>query len=80
MEGWSTRSCLIRGSGWACGQNIIACMSNETRRHRIRILAGHKVSIESTRYDLGRGRITFRQKDERPTATPSNRRPTYERR
>jgi translation initiation factor IF-1 len=39
------------------------------RKHRIRILAGDKVSIELTPYDLSKGRITFRHKDERPAAS-----------
>ncbi|HEX6138671.1 MAG TPA: translation initiation factor IF-1 [Casimicrobiaceae bacterium] len=63
------------------GHNIIAYMSGKMRKHRIRILAGDKVSIELTPYDLSKGRITFRHKDERPAATPVNRRaPTYRRR
>ena len=62
------------------GHNIIAYVSGKMRKHRIRILAGDKVSIELTPYDLSKGRITFRHKDERPAATPANRRPTYGRR
>jgi translation initiation factor IF-1 len=62
------------------GHNVIAYVSGKMRKHRIRILAGDKVSIELTPYDLTKGRITFRHKDERaPTGTP-NRRPTYGRR
>jgi translation initiation factor IF-1 len=49
------------------------------RKHRIRILAGDKVSIELTPYDLSKGRITFRHKDER-AAPAANRRPAYGRR
>jgi translation initiation factor IF-1 len=63
------------------GHNIIAYMSGKMRKHRIRILAGDKVSIEMTPYDLSKGRITFRHKDERPAAASLNRRPpTYGRR
>ena len=62
------------------GHNIIAYMSGKMRKHRIRILAGDKVSIELTPYDLSKGRITFRHKDERPAAAPVHRRPTYGRR
>ena len=50
------------------GHIIIAYMSGKMRKHRIRILAGDKVSIELTPYDLSKGRITFRHKDERPSA------------
>ncbi|HET7729073.1 MAG TPA: translation initiation factor IF-1 [Usitatibacter sp.] len=61
------------------GHHIIAYMAGKMRKHRIRILAGDKVSLELTPYDLSKGRITFRHKDERPPA-PSNRPPTYGRR
>jgi len=57
------------------GHNIIAYMAGKMRKHRIRILAGDKVSIELTPYDLTKGRITFRHKDERPPDAPINRRP-----
>jgi len=39
------------------------------RKHRIRILAGDKVTIELSPYDLTRGRISFRHKDERPVSS-----------
>ena len=61
------------------GHPIIAYMAGKMRKHRIRILAGDKVSIELTPYDLTKGRITFRHKDEK--APPAfNRRPAYGRR
>ena len=61
------------------GHNLIAYLSGKMRKHRIRILAGDKVSIEITPYDLSKGRITFRHKDEK--AAPAYRRPpTYGRR
>jgi len=50
------------------GHSIVAYVSGKMRKHRIRILAGDKVSIELTPYDLSKGRITFRHKDERPAA------------
>jgi len=56
------------------GHIIIAYMAGKMRKHRIRILAGDKVSIELTPYDLSKGRITFRHKDER-AAPPSAHRP-----
>lgn len=59
------------------GHNVIAYMSGKMRKHRIRILAGDKVSLEMTPYDLTKARITFRHKDERPAAAPVNYRPTY---
>ena len=61
------------------GHVIMAYMAGKMRKHRIRILAGDKVSIELTPYDLSKGRITFRHKDERPP-TAARRPPTYGRR
>ena len=60
------------------GHNIIAHLSGKMRQHRIRILAGDKVSLEMTPYDLSKGRITFRHKDEK--APPAPRPGTYGRR
>ena len=61
------------------GHPIIAYLSGKMRKHRIRIVAGDKVSIELTPYDLTKGRITFRHKDER-AAPGVSRRPTFGRR
>ena len=36
------------------------------RKHHIRILAGDKVSLELSPYDLTKGRITFRHIEGRP--------------
>lgn len=41
---------------------ITAHTSGRVRKNRIRILAGDKVTVEMTPYDLTKGRITFRQK------------------
>lgn len=57
------------------GHVIIAYLAGKMRKHRIRILAGDKVSIELTPYDLSKGRITFRHKDERAPTAP--RRPAF---
>ena len=62
------------------GHPIIAYMAGKMRKHRIRILAGDKVNIEMTPYDLSKGRITFRHKDERAAPPAANRRPSYPRR
>lgn len=59
------------------GHNVIAHMSGKMRKHRIRILAGDKVSLELTPYDLTKGRITFRHKDEHAAVAPVNRRPPH---
>ena len=39
---------------------ILAHTSGKMRKNRIRILAGDKVNVEMTPYDLTVGRITFR--------------------
>lgn len=62
------------------GHSVVAYMSGKMRKHRIRILAGDTVSIELTPYDLGKGRITFRHKDEQPGSALPSRRPMYRRR
>lgn len=62
------------------GHEVIAYVSGKMRKHRIRILAGDKVSIELTPYDLSKGRITFRHKDERTPVAVPNRRPSQGRR
>ena len=56
---------------------IIAYVSGKMRKHRIRILAGDKVTIEMTPYDLSKGRVTFRHKDERAAPSGAPRRPAY---
>ena len=62
------------------GHPIIAYMAGKMRKHRIRILAGDKVSIEMTPYDLSKGRITFRHPDEKARPAVNRRPPTYGRR
>ncbi len=42
------------------GHVLIAYASGRMRKHRIRILAGDRVSLELSPYDLSKGRITFR--------------------
>ena len=41
---------------------ILAHSSGKRRNNRIRVLAGDKVTVEMTPYDLTKGRITFRWK------------------
>lgn len=45
---------------------IMAHISGRMRIHHIRILPGDKVTIELTPYDLSKGRIIFRHKDNGP--------------
>ncbi|MFO1242848.1 MAG: translation initiation factor IF-1 [Rickettsiales bacterium] len=41
---------------------VLAHTSGKMRKNRIRVLAGDKVKVEMTPYDLTKGRITFRAK------------------
>lgn len=41
---------------------ILAHVSGKMRMHYIRILAGDRVKVELSPYDLTRGRITYRYK------------------
>ena len=42
------------------GHSLLATMAGKMRKFRIRILAGDKVTVEVSPYDLSRGRITVR--------------------
>lgn len=47
------------------GHEVVAYTSGRMKKNRIRILAGDRVTIEMTPYDLTKGRINFRHKDQR---------------
>jgi len=47
------------------GHQLVAYTSGKMRKHHIRILAGDKVSLELSPYDLTKGRITFRHIERR---------------
>jgi translation initiation factor IF-1 len=42
------------------GHDLVAYSAGKMRKHHIRIIAGDKVSLELSPYDLSKGRITFR--------------------
>ncbi len=42
------------------GHVLVAYTSGKMKKNHIRILAGDKVSLELSPYDLSKGRITFR--------------------
>ena len=44
------------------GHEIIAYTAGRMKKNRIRVLAGDKVTVEITPYDLSKGRITWRAK------------------
>ena len=41
------------------GHQILATVSGKIRKNYIRILAGDRVTVEMSTYDLKRGRITY---------------------
>ena len=44
------------------GHRVLATTAGKMRRFRIRVLAGDRVTVSVSPYDLTRGRITFRHK------------------
>ena len=52
------------------GHELIAYTSGKMRKNHIRILAGDKVSLEMSPYDLSKGRVTFRHIEGRGPAAP----------
>jgi translation initiation factor IF-1 len=53
------------------GHEALAYTSGKMKKNRIRVLAGDRVTVEMTPYDLTKGRINFRHKEERATASPA---------
>jgi translation initiation factor IF-1 len=51
------------------GHKLVAYTSGKMKKNHIRILAGDKVTLELSPYDLNKGRITFRHIEKR-TAPP----------
>ena len=49
---------------------IIAHVSGKMRKHYIRLVPGDKVEVEMTPYDLTKGRITFRLREEKSNSAP----------
>lgn len=58
------------------GAKVTAYASGKMRKYRIRILAGDRVNVEMSPYDLTKGRISFRHKDEYVARAPGPR-PTH---
>ena len=46
------------------GHEIIAHISGKMRKNYIRLVPGDMVDVEMTPYDLTKGRITYRHKDQ----------------
>ena len=47
------------------GHQVVAYIGGKMRKHKIRILAGDKVTLEMSPYDLSKGRVTFRHIENR---------------
>ena len=62
------------------GHETLAYSSGKMKKNRIRILAGDRVTVEMTPYDLTKGRINFRHKDERAPPPPGQRQNFFRRR
>jgi len=56
------------------GHKLVAYSAGKMRKHHIRIIAGDKVSLELSPYDLTKGRITFRHIEGRGPIMPPRQR------
>ncbi len=50
------------------GHMIVAYTAGRMKKNRIKTLAGDRVTVEMSPYDLEKGRLIFRHKDERAAA------------
>ena len=62
------------------GASVLAYAGGRVRQNRIRILAGDRVRLEMSPYDVSRGRINYRHKDERAPVFNPQRKPVYRKR
>jgi len=56
------------------GHELVAYTAGKMRMHHIRILAGDKVTLELSPYDMTKGRITFRHIEGKGPSGPRRRR------
>jgi len=61
------------------GHQLVAYTSGRMKKNHIRIIAGDRVTLEMSPYDLNKGRITFRHIETRGPA-PTGARPQHRRR
>jgi translation initiation factor IF-1 len=59
------------------GHELMAYTSGKMRKNHIRIIAGDKVTIEMSPYDLSKARITFRHIERRGPAPTGQARRRY---
>jgi translation initiation factor IF-1 len=63
------------------GHEIVAYTAGKMKKNRIKTLAGDRVTVEMSPYDLEKGRLVFRHKDERAATAPRPQaRPQFRRR
>jgi translation initiation factor IF-1 len=62
------------------GHEIIAYAAGRMKKNRIKTLAGDRVTVEMSPYDLEKGRVIFRHKDERAAPRSAPARPQFRRR
>jgi len=62
------------------GHETLAYTSGRMKKNRIRILEGDRVTVEMTPYDLTKGRINFRHKDETAAPASGTAKPPFRRR
>jgi translation initiation factor IF-1 len=53
------------------GHQLVAYTSGRMKKNHIRIIAGDRVTLEMSPYDLNKGRIVFRHLETRGTPAPS---------
>ena len=62
------------------GHEIVAYTAGKMKKNRIKTLAGDRVTVEMSPYDLEKGRLIFRHKDTSGPTGPRPNRPTFRRR
>jgi len=62
------------------GHELIAYTAGKMKKFRIKTLTGDRVTVEMSPYDLDKGRLIYRHKDERPAGAGGARRPPFRRR
>jgi translation initiation factor IF-1 len=63
------------------GHELVAYTAGRMKKNRIKTLAGDRVTVEVSPYDLEKGRLVFRHKDERAGSAPRPiQRPQFRRR
>jgi translation initiation factor IF-1 len=62
------------------GHTIVAYTAGRMKRNRIRMIAGDRVTVEMTPYDLNKGRVVFRHKTGSSGGSSQPQRGNYQRR